>query len=68
MSERFHFPNGLRDFLESHLNGRKTLTPEPFAGEAKFADDEGRVEWAVSWPGDRAFLSAVAKDGNARFA
>ncbi len=50
--ESLHFPNGLRDFLESHLNGRKTLTPEPFAGEAKFADDEGRVEWAVSWPGD----------------
>ena len=47
-----HFPNGLQDFLEASLDGRKTLNPEPFAGEAKFAGEEGRVEWALSWPAD----------------
>ena len=50
--EMLHFPGGLRDFLAAHLNGRKTLTPEPFAGEARFPDEAGRVEWAVSWPSD----------------
>ncbi|MGF1611404.1 MAG: DNA topoisomerase IV subunit B [Kiloniellales bacterium] len=57
--ETFKFPNGLRDFLETHLNGRKTLTPDFFAGQAKFAEDEGQVEWAVSWPADEhGFLSS----------
>jgi len=54
-----HFPNGLRDFLETSLNGRKTLTPEPFVGEARFADEEGRVEWAIAWPADdNGFLNS----------
>jgi topoisomerase-4 subunit B len=47
-----HFPGGLRDFLEATLGQRRCLVPEPFAGEAGFADGVGRVEWAVSWPGD----------------
>ncbi|MEM7221575.1 MAG: DNA topoisomerase IV subunit B [Pseudomonadota bacterium] len=51
-SEVLHFPNGLRDFLAFTLGSRKTLTPDPFVGEAKFPDGEGRVEWAVSWPSD----------------
>jgi topoisomerase-4 subunit B len=57
--ETFKFPNGLRDFLETHLNGRKTLTPDFFAGQGKLADDEGQIEWAVSWPADEhGFLSS----------
>src|SRR3546814_6580450 len=48
--DSIHFPNGLSDFLASTLEKRKTLTPEPFVGEAKFPDDHGRVEWAISWP------------------
>jgi len=57
--ETLHFPNGLRDFLEAHLNGRKTLTPDFFAGQAKFPDDAGNVEWAISWPQDEnGFLSS----------
>ena len=51
-SEILHFPNGLRDFLAFTLGSRKTLTPDPFVGEAKFPEGEGRVEWAVSWPTD----------------
>ncbi|MEM7168869.1 MAG: DNA topoisomerase IV subunit B [Pseudomonadota bacterium] len=58
-SQTLHFPNGLRDFLASHLEDRKTLTPDPFAGEAKFPDEQGRVEWAISWPSDeQGFLSS----------
>ena len=50
--DTLHFPGGLGDFLDTYLNGRKTLTPDPFAGQAAFPDDAGRVEWAVSWPMD----------------
>jgi topoisomerase-4 subunit B len=58
-SDNLHFPNGLRDFLEASLNGRKTLTPDPFCGEGRFADEQGRVEWAISWPTDEtSFVSS----------
>jgi topoisomerase IV subunit B len=48
---RLHFPGGLADFLAASLDGRATLTPRPFVGEAELADG-GRVEWAVAWPED----------------
>ena len=58
-SETLHFPNGLGDFLEASLNGRKTLTPEPFVERAKFPDDEGHLEWAITWPVDEdGFLNS----------
>jgi len=54
-----HFPNGLQDFLEASLNGRKTLTPEPFVDRADFAEGEGYVEWAITWPSDEdGFLNS----------
>jgi topoisomerase-4 subunit B len=49
--ERFHFPGGLADYLASILEGRATLTPQPFIGEHEFGK-EGRVEWAIAWPED----------------
>ncbi len=58
-SETLHFPNGLGDFLTASINGRKTLTPEPFVDRAEFADDEGHLEWAITWPGDEdGFLNS----------
>jgi topoisomerase-4 subunit B len=58
-SEVLHFPGGLADFLDYTLNGRRTLTPRPFAGQASFAGDAGKVEWALSWPLDGdGFLSS----------
>jgi topoisomerase-4 subunit B len=48
-----HFPDGLRDFLQAVMGERHTLVPEPFAGEADFADNAGRLEWAITWPADR---------------
>jgi len=49
--EVFHFPGGLADYLASALEGRASLTPTPFLGEATF-EDERRVEWAIAWPED----------------
>jgi topoisomerase-4 subunit B len=50
--DTIHFPGGLKDFLAVSLENRSTITPEPFTGEAEFADKQGRVEWAVAWPQD----------------
>jgi len=46
----FHFPGGLSDYLQETLEGIPLATPTSFAGEAKFSEEEGRVEWAIAWP------------------
>lgn len=52
MEDTIHFPNGLRDFLAQQLEGRETVTTQPFCGEAELAGKMGRIEWAVDWPAD----------------
>ncbi|MBV8549096.1 MAG: DNA topoisomerase IV subunit B [Alphaproteobacteria bacterium] len=47
-----HFPGGLSDYLSSTMEGRDTLTANPFAGKADLPDNQGKVEWAVTWPDD----------------
>ncbi len=47
-----HFPGGLADYLTSSLDKRRTVTPLPFGGEAKFTGGIGKAEWAVHWPID----------------
>ena len=49
--EVLHFPGGMGDFLSHELKSRRTLTPTPFAGQAKM-NGQGRVEWAIAWPLD----------------
>ncbi len=57
--DRFHFPDGLKDYLAVLMGETPTLIAQPFAGEATFADGEGRIEWALAWPvdGERLLLS-----------
>ncbi|MCW5773530.1 MAG: DNA topoisomerase IV subunit B [Rhodospirillaceae bacterium] len=50
-TETIHFERGIEQYLEEALAGRPTYTVKPFAGTAKF-EGEGKVEWAVAWPGD----------------
>jgi topoisomerase IV subunit B len=47
-----HFPGGLSDFLNTHLENRKTLTENVFFGQATLNSGSGTVEWAVAWPLD----------------
>lgn len=47
-----HFPNGLRDFLNYQIGSRTTINRTSFCGETLLANDEGKVEWAVTWPED----------------
>ncbi len=50
--ETLRFPNGLKDFLDSMLEGRPLMGGQSFAGTASFADDMGNAEWAIAWPED----------------
>ncbi len=49
--ETLRFPGGLHDYLASAMEDRPAYTPKPFAGTVPI-EGEGRVEWAVAWPGD----------------
>ena len=51
---RFHFPGGLRDYLEESINGSEVFSAAPFTGKVEFSErfgDEtpGFVEWAINW-------------------
>ena len=48
--DTFHFPGGLNDYLTTAMEKRSRVTEENFHGVSALADDQGRVEWAVSWP------------------
>jgi len=47
-----HFPDGLKDFLNYQLGTRTTVNRSAFTGESQLANDEGKVEWAITWPED----------------
>jgi topoisomerase-4 subunit B len=56
-----HFPSGLADFLASAIEGRSQVTPAPYVGEAGFAENAGRAEWAITWlEQGEGFLSTYA--------
>ncbi len=50
--DTIHFPNGLSDFLAQQLEGRASVTSQPFCGEAELSGKMGRIEWAIDWPQD----------------
>lgn len=45
-----HFPGGLVDYLNESVIGRAQVTDAPFSGVVAFPDDQGRAEWAITWP------------------
>ncbi|MBB5687028.1 DNA topoisomerase IV subunit B [Sphingobium boeckii] len=46
----FQFPGGLSDHLREQLGPRECATAEFFSGRQDFANEQGRVEWAIAWP------------------
>ena len=52
-----HFPNGLSDFLNIQMGDRATVNRGAFTGESELANNEGRVEWAITWPLDEKGFS-----------
>jgi topoisomerase IV subunit B len=48
--DKFHFPHGLLDYLNTQLDKRETLTPQPFHIATDLPEKMGRVEVAIAWP------------------
>jgi topoisomerase-4 subunit B len=55
----FHFPGGLREYLEASIEGQTRVTKEVFAGRIEKDGGHGSVEWAASWVADEdGFLNS----------
>ena len=48
--DKFHFPNGLSDFLEVELKGKELLNPVIFSGLVELPEHRAKVEFAIAWP------------------
>ena len=57
LSAELHYPNGLADFLNIQIGDRATVNRSAFTGETELANNEGKVEWAVTWPLDEQGFS-----------
>lgn len=59
----FHFPGGLKDYLEASLDGQTRVTSQIFAGRSEKVSGHGAVEWAVSWTQDdgavRSYVNTI---------
>ncbi len=54
----FHFPGGLKDFLENRIEGQPIVTRDIFAGKSD-KTGHGAVEWAIAWvAGEDGFLNS----------
>jgi topoisomerase-4 subunit B len=55
----FHFPGGLKEYLEATINGQTRVTRDLFAGRVEKGGGHGSVEWAVCWVADEdGFLNS----------
>ena len=54
----FHFPGGLKDYLQASLGKQHQVTTEPFAGSTDKKSGHGAVEWAITWYGDDGFVNS----------
>ncbi len=54
----FHFPGGLKDFLEERLTKERRVVEEIFAGRSDKTGKHGSVEWAVNWFAGDGFVNS----------
>ncbi|MGO6903803.1 toprim domain-containing protein, partial [Rhizobium ruizarguesonis] len=47
----FHFPGGLKDYLQATMGKEFTVTREIFAGKTEKVSGHGSMEWAITWYG-----------------
>lgn len=57
-SATFHFPGGLKDYLEEALGKERRVTDEVFAGRTQATGKHGSVEWAVAWFAGDGFVNS----------
>lgn len=53
-----HFPNGLKDYLDSKLDKDKIIGGEIFAGNAEIASENIKIEWAICWHEEESFIQS----------
>jgi topoisomerase-4 subunit B len=46
------FPGGLKDYLSREIEGKETVSDQPFAGKIEREGGHGSLEWAVAWLAD----------------
>jgi topoisomerase-4 subunit B len=57
--DRFHFPDGLKDYLAAAVAGQTLVHPDIFTGKSGRPGANGSVEWAVAWVADAdGFMSS----------
>jgi topoisomerase-4 subunit B len=57
--DKFHFPDGLKDYLAATINGATLVHPDIFTGKSGDPGSNGSVEWAIAWTSDTdGFLSS----------
>ncbi len=54
----FHFPGGLKDYLEATLSGDHRITSSIFSGKTEKSGGHGSVEWAVTWHTGDGFVNS----------
>ena len=54
----FHFPGGLKDYLEASLGSEQRVTSKVFAGKSERPGGHGSVEWAITWHGGDGFVNS----------
>ncbi|MEP3439393.1 MAG: DNA topoisomerase IV subunit B [Hoeflea sp.] len=54
----FHFPGGLKDYLEASLGKEHRVTRDIFAGKTERSGGHGSMEWAVTWYGGDSSISS----------
>ncbi|KAB0681801.1 DNA topoisomerase IV subunit B [Aureimonas leprariae] len=52
----FHFPGGLKDYLDASLGSEHRVTSQTFSGRTEKTSGHGAVEWAVSWTAADGFV------------
>lgn len=56
VSDVIHFPNGLKDYLDSKLDKSKIIGGEIFSGSAEIKSEHIKIEWAMCWHENTDFV------------
>ncbi|MGC0371749.1 MAG: hypothetical protein DGJ47_000449 [Rickettsiaceae bacterium] len=53
-----HFPNGLKDYLDTKLNKEQIISGDIFSGQAEITSATIKIEWALCWHENESFVKS----------
>jgi topoisomerase-4 subunit B len=56
--DSLHFPNGLKDYLESKIKWNDLIGGEIFVGNINAAEYDIKIEWAIAWSDNKNFVQS----------